>query len=128
MDFITARNILRNSNYETEQERLNVESIFVRKKLNFGNYYYILLMDYQGDLAPHLTGNAILTDYGCTSEILGDLVSQDFFEVTCKKYGLDYRHFNIEKKFENIQDVDNFVKVLDEISAKYKEIKNSQED
>ncbi len=128
MDFITARDILRNSKYETRQARLDAEDICIKKKLDFSNYYYILLMDYQGDVAPHLTGNAILTDYGYTSKLAGPRVGQQLIIDTCKKFGLDYRSNIIEKKFESILDVENFEKALDIISKRNRELEDLEDD
>lgn len=121
MKFENAKQIIKQK-YTTEQKRLNVEGIVVNKFLNFGNIYYIILMNYTEDVVPQWNGHAVLTDYGETSNLLGKILSKTHFQEVCKKHNIDFRNGCIEKKFESIEDVDNFVKVLDELSAKYEEL------
>ena len=112
MKFEEARKIIEQK-YETRQKRINAVEIVIRKQLRFGHYYYILLMDYENE--------ALLTDYAETRHILKPTVSKDVFEEVCKNNKITFVDGYIEKKFESIEDVDNFVKVLDELSAKYAE-------
>lgn len=123
MKFENAKQIIKQK-YTTEQKRTDVEGIVINKFLNFGNMYYIVLMDYNGDVVPEWNGHAVLTDYAETSHLLGNLISKTNFEEVCKKHNIDFRNGCIEKKFESIADVDNFVKVLDELSAKYEELED----
>lgn len=123
MEFEKAKQIIKQK-YVTEQKRLDVESIVINKFLNFANFYYIVLINYTGDVVKKWTGHAVLTDYGETSNILGNLLSKAYFEEVCKKHNLDFRNGCIEKEFESIEDVDNFIKVLDELSAKYEKLED----
>ncbi len=126
MKFEEAKRVIKQK-YTTKQKRLDVEGIVINKDLDFSNRYYIILMDYTGDSIPEWKGHAILTDYAETSHILGRLLPKGYIAEVCKKYNIGYDKGYIEKKFESIEDVDNFVKVLDELSAKYAELEEQED-
>ena len=117
MKFEEAKQIIKQK-YNTRQDRLDVESILIDKHLKFATYYYIILIKSENE--------AILTDYAETCHIFYKLPLSVFEEV-CKKHNIDFREGYIEKKFESIEDVDNFVKVLDELSAKYAELEEQED-
>ncbi len=117
MKFEEARKIIEQK-YETYQKRKNAVEVVIRKQLRFGYYYYILLMEYENE--------ALLTDYAETRHILKPTLSREFFSETCNKHNITFVDGYIEKKFESIEDVDNFVKVLDELSAKYAELEDQE--
>ena len=104
MSFENALNEI-NKVYETTKIALEVAVIKIDKMLDKNNLYYVVLKDKNEKL--------ILTDYAHTCEIIN--LGEDKFKEICKKYGIEFNNWNIEKTFNSIADLETYIACLDEI-------------
>lgn len=93
-------------NYETYSHGYGKNYIRINKELTFGTFYSLLL-------ANHL-GEPIITDWHDTVYYLHKLDINVFVDV-CKKYDIDFSQGTMERKFKSNQDVEIFLKAIDEL-------------
>jgi hypothetical protein len=61
---------------------------------------------------------AIITDCGETKEVF-DEVTEDEWKKLCKENGTEFNHWRIEKDFNGIEDLYEYIKFIDMISDKF---------
>ena len=66
----------------------------------------------------NLGDKAILTDLGRTNEVFDEVGDETWIEL-CDSHGFEFNHWRIQKDFNSIDDVDEFIKFLDFISVKF---------
>ena len=65
-----------------------------------------------------LGDKAILTDLGKTKDVF-DEVDYETWRELCESHGFIFNHWKIQREFNSIEDVDEFIRFLDSISVRY---------
>lgn len=94
--------------YKTYTSSPIQEVIDLDQLLDFNNCYYITLFN-DGGLIK-------ITDMACTQEHIEHTKTE--WNLICNKYGFEFNNWHIEKVFTGLDDVHNFIALLDEVSIK----------
>ncbi len=92
--------------YKTYTSAPNQEVIDLDKLLDFNGCYYITLFNDGGIVK--------ITDMACTQEHIHQ-TKAEWIDL-CNKYGFEFNNWHIEKVFTGLDDVHNFIALLDEIA------------
>ena len=60
----------------------------------------------------------ILTDLGTTKDVFDEVSEEEWIKL-CNDNNFKFNHWSIVREFTSIQDGEDFIKFLDEISSKY---------
>lgn len=107
MEWKDAINLVKQE-YNTIMYAPNQEVIDLDQLLTFTNCYYITLFNDGGIVK--------ITDMACTQEHIEH--TEEEWNKICNKYGFAFNNWHIEKVFTGIDDVHNFIALLDEVKEK----------
>ena len=102
MQYLDAIQLTR-KHYDTVEFTKDIEIIKINKLLDFSNYYFVVI--------NNDNGNAILTDMAKTNEIFSK--SEEEWKAITDKFGLNLDNFEICTPFNQIEDLYNFISLLD---------------
>ena len=93
--------------YEVSIIDEDMTQIIINKLLNPFNFYFICIFNC-GD-------STLITDMSETSDIISD-VSESYWLEKCHKYNAKFDNWRLIKNFNSIEDLKEFIKLLDEVS------------
>lgn len=93
--------------YETMKDSSHCEIIITGLTYDGCNGFCVAVYDY-GDVVK-------ITDIGETKEIFDEVTEEQWKDV-CSRNGFEFNHWRIERVFNSMEDVHEFIDFLDEIS------------
>lgn len=102
MQYLDAIQLIK-KHYETTEFTSDIEIIKINKLLDFSNYYFIVV--------SNDNGSAVLSDMGKTNEVFRKPEAE--WAVITNKFGLTLDNFEISTTFNKIEDLYNFISLLD---------------
>lgn len=95
--------------YEYSKMGDDAIEIYTKFLLTPFNFYLICLVNNNGKF--------YLTDMAETANTIEK--DELYFRLKCHKYNIEFINWHIEKEYKSIEDLNTFIKLLDEISEEY---------
>ena len=105
MQFLDALQLIR-KHYNTLEHSEDIEIIKINKLLDFSNFYFIALIDDNGQ--------AILSDMGKTGELIE--LPEEQWASLAREYNIDYSNYTLSTPINDIKDLYNFITLLDSVA------------
>ena len=105
MQFLDALQLIR-KHYNTLEYSEDIEVIKINKLLDFSNFYFIALIDNDGQ--------AILSDMGKTGELIE--LPQEEWSRLASEYDINYSEYTLSTPINDIKDLYNFITLLDSVA------------
>ena len=105
MQFLDALQIIR-KHYNTLEFTEDIEIIKINKLLDFSNFYFIALINDNGQ--------AILSDMGKTGELIE--LPEERWGSLAKEYNINYSNYTLSTSINDIKDLYNFISLLDNVA------------
>lgn len=105
MQYLDALQLIR-KHYNTIEYSENIEIIKINKLLDFSNFYFIALLEENGQ--------AILSDMGKTGELIEK--SKEEWQTLAKEYDINYNDYVLSTPIKDIKDLYNFILLLDSVA------------
>ncbi len=105
MNYLDALQLIRR-HYNTLEYSEDIEVIKINKLLDFSNFYFIALLNDNGQ--------ATLSDMGKTREIIE--LSEEDWNSLAKEYNIDYSSYTLTTPINDIKDLYNFILLLDSVA------------
>ncbi len=102
MQFQEALNIIK-KHYETDEFTDDISIIKTYKLIDIANFYFITVVDEDGI--------AKISDMAKTCEFF-EKSEEEWLDI-CTKFGLVFDNYTIKTNFNGMEDLDNFVAMLD---------------
>ncbi len=91
--------------YEIYQRVNDVAEIQVHEYFTVNDLFYLALIDFEG--------KAILSDIGVTADIFPRSEEKQWIAL-CKKHGLEWVNYHIEKEYDGLKSLESFLNLLRE--------------
>ena len=107
MQYLDALQLIR-KHYNTIPYSPDIEIIKINKLLDFSNYYFIVLLDNNGE--------AKLSDMGKTGEVID--MQENSWKQLSREFGIDYSDYTytLSTKISSIEDLYRFILLLDKVA------------
>ena len=105
MQYLDALQLIR-KHYNTISYSPDIEIIKINKLLDFSNYYFIVLLDNNGE--------AKLSDMGKTGEVID--MQENSWKQLSREFGIDYSDYTLSTKISSIEDLYRFILLLDKVA------------